>query len=317
MNVTIEKIAEKLKQYKDFTIVYHIRPDGDCIGSAFALALALKSIGARCAVKGRDDVPEIYKFMTENIILDSPVNPVYISVDTSTPKRTGNYQNEHFTFCIDHHRDNSIDADYKYVEEDCGACSEIVLKIIKTMKIEITKDIANLLFTALVTDTNCFRTSDTNKQSFETAAELAGLGADTYDIARRYMFIKSPERLKLEKKLSDSFHFTCDMKIVTGIITLNDLKTADILDSALEGINSMAEQIEGVRIAVTIRELPDKRTRCSIRTNGNIFANQICALYGGGGHSHAASCELDANTYEARKIMEDTCKKFLENIENN
>lgn len=312
MNSSIEQMAEELKKYQEFRIVYHIRPDGDCIGSSFALALALKSIGARCEVVGRDEVPPVHRFMTDRVAFDVLTNPVYIAVDAVSPYRTGNFQNEHFTFCIDHHRDNSIEADYKYVEPDCGACSEIILKLIKAMDIPVTKDIADFLYTALVTDTMCFRTSDTSIQSFETAAELARCGADIYNIGRRNMFIKSAGRLKIEQILRDSFHFTGNNRILTGIITLDDLKRADILDSELEGINSLVEQIEGVRIGVTVRELPDGRTRCSMRTNGNISADKICAVHGGGGHLHAACCELDTDPVEARRIMEETCRGFLE-----
>ena len=67
--------------------------------------------------------------------------------------------------------------------------------------------------------------------------------------------------MKIERILRDSFHYTCDGQIVTGIIMLKDLETAGVLDSDIEGINSLVEQIEGVRIGVTIRELPDGRMR--------------------------------------------------------
>ena len=121
----------------------------------------------------------------------------------------------------------------------------------------------------------CFRTSDTSVQSFETAAELAKSGADIYRIGRRNMFIKSKGRLMIEDILRSSFHFTCDNQILTGIITLNDLKTADILDSELEGINSFVEQVEEVRIGVTIRELPDGRMRCSYFNLINAFCSAL------------------------------------------
>lgn len=311
MNVSIERMAEALRQYPEIRIVYHIRPDGDCIGSAFALALALRSLGIRCDVTGRDVVPRIHRRMTDAVPMDVLHDPVYLAVDCAAPARTGTYQDMHYTFCIDHHRNNSINADYQYVEPDCGACSEIILKIIKAMGAAVTREIADLLYTALVTDTMCFRTSDTSRQSFETAAELAGYGADIFGIGRRNMFIKSPQRLKIEQILTDSFHFLCGGRIVTGVIMLDDLKAADIPDSELEGINSHAERIEGVRIAVTIRELPDGRTRCSVRTDGNIAANEICAVHGGGGHFHAACCELDTDPMHAREIMEKTCCEFL------
>ncbi|MCR5718346.1 MAG: DHH family phosphoesterase, partial [Oscillospiraceae bacterium] len=172
MLVTLKEMAEKLRMCEEIAIVYHIRPDGDCIGSSFALALGLQSIGKRCMVVGRDPVPLIHQHMTNIVPQDELTSPVYFSVDAVSPQRTGTFADKHFTFCIDHHRDNSIDADYKYVEEDCGACSEIIFKLLNEMHITITKQIANLLYTALVTDTRCFQTSDTSVQSFETAAEL-------------------------------------------------------------------------------------------------------------------------------------------------
>lgn len=71
------------------------------------------------------------------------------------------------------------------------------------------------------------------------------------------------------------------------------------------------EQYEEMLIGVTVRELPDGRSRCSTRTSGNISANDICTEHGGGGHFHAAVCELDEPPEEARAIMEETCKRFL------
>ena len=93
---------------------------------------------------------------------------------------------------------------------------------------------------------------------------------------RKNMFIKSKQRIALKELLKNSFHFSCNYQILTGIITLNDLKTADIKDSELEGINSFVDQVEGIIIGVTIRELPDGNTRCSMRTSGSISANEIC-----------------------------------------
>lgn len=311
MLITIKEMAEKLRSYDEIAIVYHIRPDGDCIGSSFALALGLQSIGKRCTVVGRDPVPQIHQMLTKAVPQDDLTSPIYFSVDAVSLQRTGNYADKHFTFCIDHHRNNSIDADFKYVEEDCGACSEIIFKLLNEMNIKITKQIADLLYTALVTDTRCFQTSDTSVQSFETAAALMRLGADTFNISRQNIFIKSKGRRIIEDFLKDSLHFSCDDRLITGIITLDNLKTANIADSELEGINSYVEQYEEMLIGVTVRELPDGRSRCSTRTSGDISANDICAEHGGGGHYHAAVCELDEPPEEARVIMEYTSRKFL------
>ena len=312
-NVTIQELSELLKKYDGYRIIYHVRPDGDCIGSAYALALALKKKKKKCEVTGEYPVTNSYKYLVNCFKNDKVEHPINIAVDSAAPDRLGIYQNESFTFCIDHHNGNSVKAEYKYVEIDCGACSEIILKLIKAMGTEITKEMANLMYLALVTDTMSFRTYDVSKQSFETAAELAGYGADICEIGRKHMFLKTPERVKIENTLKNSFHFTCNNRMLTGIITLQDLDDANILDSELEGINSIVDEIDGVEIGVTIRELPDRSLiRCSMRTKGNISANEICKELGGGGHFHAAACFLpNVDVYQARGIIEAVCRKYL------
>lgn len=312
MDITIKELAEKLGEYNEYRIVYHIRPDGDCVCSAYALALALKSIGKKCDVVGQDDIPRIHRYMTDKVQLDEIADPVYIAVDSASRHRVGIFGDKHFTFCIDHHHNTFDDVDYRYVEIDCGACSEIIYKLLCEMGITITKQIADLLYTAIVTDTMCFRTTDTRVQTFEVATELARAGADVNHIGRINTFIQSAGRMKIENILRDSFHFTYNNQVVTGVIMLKDLETAGVLDSDIEGINSLVEQIEGVRIGVTIRELSDGRMRCSMRSSGDYSVDEICKKHGGGGHFHAASCELDMSASEAREVMEQTCRKYLE-----
>ena len=311
MKTTLQEMARQLLLYDEFIIVYHIRPDGDCIGSAYALSLALRSTGRKCRVAGSDPVPQKHRFLTDAVPQDTITHPVYISVDTRSPERAGSYAHVHFTFCVDHHHGNTIDADFKYVEEDCGACSEIIFKLIQAMNIPVTPQMATLLYTALVMDTRGFLTSDTSPQSFETAAALKRLGADTWAIGRRYITLKSRGYRMIEDFLKNSLRFFCQNRLVIGMITLADLEAAQIADSELEGINSFVEQYEEMLIGVTVRELPGGRSRCSTRTVGDISADRICQMNGGGGHFHAAVCDLDVPPEEARLIMEETCKKVL------
>ena len=150
MNISAEQMAGELKKYNEFRIIYHIRPDGDCIGSSYALALALQACGAKCEVCGTYDIPPGHRYLTDNFIKDELSEPVYIAVDCASPERTGSFENAEYTFCIDHHRNNSVDSDYKYVEEDCGACSEIIFKLLKAMNADITPQIADFLYLGLI-----------------------------------------------------------------------------------------------------------------------------------------------------------------------
>ena len=84
MDISVREMAEKLKEYDNYCIVYHIRPDGDCIGSAFGLCLALQSVGKKCTVRGQDEIPRIHRYMTDKVRRDDVGEPVYIAVDCAT-----------------------------------------------------------------------------------------------------------------------------------------------------------------------------------------------------------------------------------------
>lgn len=305
------ELARHLRKEQEVCIVYHIRPDGDCIGSAYGLATALQSVGVRTAITGRDPVPNAFRSLTDVFQPDELQNPVYLSLDTSTPYRTGNFENQHFKYCIDHHSDNTIDAENKYVEPDCGACAEIIYKLLMEMQIPMTKQIADLLYTAIVTDTLCFRTAATTAQTFRIAAALAESGADIAEIGKQHMLYKSSARMQIEDALRNSLHISHDGRLITGIILRSDLEAAGIADSDLEAINSYVEQYAEMQIGVTLRELSDGRTRCSVHTKGAISAQKICQRFGGGGHFHAAGCELDDSPEQARERIERCCAEYL------
>lgn len=307
INYDIDQISEKLKTEKEFRILYHKRPDGDTICCSFALALALRLIGARCEVAGSDSIPDIYRYMTDRFPNDTVVSPITVSVDASAPNRLGSLQNERIDICIDHHMNNTIDAPLKLVDSEAAACAEVLYTLLLNMNIEISKDIANLLYTAIVTDSNCFRSRDLRPETMHIAAALAYLGADISAIARRHYLTKSPKRIAIENILFSSFRYFCGEKVVCGTIKLSDLDKAGIKDNELEGINSLVEQIEGAEIGVVIRELPDGRSRISVRTSDNYSADKICAKIGGGGHEHAAGAELDESPDEAISIMKKIC----------
>ena len=87
MEISIKEMAARIVNYPEFCIIYHVRPDGDCIGSAYALSLALKELGKKVSVKGTYDIPPAYLDMTDRVIQDTLTDPIYVLVDTSTPDR--------------------------------------------------------------------------------------------------------------------------------------------------------------------------------------------------------------------------------------
>ena len=323
MQVTLNCIAQKLKEIKYCYIYFHKKPDGDAIGSSHALALGLHALGIRCKLQCGDPIPEKYNSLRGkmfSLLDESWIQPdgsekvVGISVDTSSRKRLGMFANEKIDFCIDHHANNSIDAEYSYIEANASSCSEIIYKLFCEMRMSLSKLMADFLYTGIITDTLCFRARSTTKATLSIAAEIAGCGADIVDIARYHCLEKTPERMAIEAILMKSFHYSCGNKILGGMFTYEDMTETGIKDTELEGINAVIEQAAGIDIGIVIRETKPGFCRVSVRTSDDFNAAHICEHFGGGGHANAAGGEINATPRTALKIVEKISADFLNGL---
>ena len=314
MTTGIKDIAEKLLSYDEYMIHFHKDPDGDAVGSAYALALALQSAGKKCNVCCSDEVPSVYRYLTDRFIPDKVVSPVNIAVDSAAPDRLGRFSDEKIVINIDHHYPNTIDAECSFSDPKAAACCEIVYDIIRELGTEITPFMADFLYTGIATDTYCFRSYSLRQRTFEICAELASLGANIVGVSRHHFMSKTRERMMVEKKFTDSFRYFHNNEILCGIITLDDIEKANIDECELEGINSVTERITGVLIGITVRQKPDGRCRVSVHTNNGIDASLICSRLGGGGHADAAGCEYFGTPDEAADAIVKECIAALDSL---
>ena len=189
----------------------------------------------------------------------------------------------------------------------------------------VTKQIADLLYTAVITDTNCFRTPSTNRETFLAAARLVQCGADSYGTARRYALVKSEARLAVEQRIFRKARFLCGGKLVSSTLMLEYLAAAGIpsqKDSALENINGVLEVMENVLVTVLVREYPqdnpEGRSRFSIKTAmPALSARAVAEALGGGGHLQAAGGFIRTDPDAARAEAERLCAEMLGRAERN
>ena len=316
MKATLSEMAMALKENKAYRIFFHKNPDGDAIGTAYALANGLRSLGIRCAVYCSDAVPEPYRYLTEGFVNDVvPEDCPAVAVDLPGPNRLGKYESEKIDYCIDHHENNRFSDALAYVEEGASSCAELMLKVLEAMDVAITKEIANLLYVGLVTDTLCFRTWSTNEETLKVAARLAGYRADIAVIARRHALIKTPQRMEIESVLCSSFHYTCNRRVLGCMFTYDDMCRIGIDDSQLGGLNYIVEQVAGVEIGIVVRETRPSHCRVSVRTGKKCNAAEICAMLGGGGHANAAGVEMESRPSEALARVEAACAEYLRKME--
>lgn len=296
MLIDLRETAEILRSSDNILLLCHSHPDGDTLGSATALARALGAMGKKVKVSCSDPIPKDFSFMFENLP-DEDFEPELITaVDVADIKLLGRefegrYQGE-IDLCIDHHGSNMLYADSVWLESDSASAAEMMYQLIKELGVEITPIMASSLFTGVSTDTGCFRFSNTTVRTFEIAAELAKLGADTYNIIQVFFETKTKTYAALERLALDGMRFCCDDKCAVICVTQDMFRKSGSDESEVDRLANLPRQIEGVLVGVTMRELKDGTFKASVRTHGDVDASEICKRLGGGGHKGAAGCTL-------------------------
>lgn len=132
-----------------------------------------------------------------------------------------------------------------------------------------------------------------------------------WPVSRQYTLYKTPQRMEIERVLANSFHYTCGGRILGCFFSYADMVRIHTNDSELEGLNVIVEQVEGVEIGIVVRETAPNHCRVSVRTGGAYDAAAICAHLGGGGHAHAAGCELEGKPADVLTRVEAVCAQQM------
>ena len=300
----ITDIADILREKDNILILVHRFPDGDTLGSAYALCSALQRMGKHAAIKGSDPVPEKFNFMNK-AITQEVFEPEYIvAVDVATPSLLGSLSDEYADktdLCIDHHESNSKYAKETYVEANSAAAAEIIFLLVKELIGDITPEIADCIFTGISTDTGCFKFSNVTSRTHMIAAQLIEYGCNSAEINKKMFDTKSKARLRVEKEVLESLDYRFDGKC--AFITLSRKLLEGVDEGDIDGISSLPRQIEGVCAGVTLRELEKGGYKISFRTGEGINASEMASHFGGGGHSAAAGCTINESEQRAKELI--------------
>ena len=306
----LKEVAKLILQHNNFDILTHNYPDGDCIGSAFALAHALKQLGKNARVITTDRQKK-FEFIFSRYEESEFDCEYVISADVADEKLLGANRKKYegrIDLCIDHHKSNRVDAPNKYVDENSAAAGEIIYELIPLLGAEYTKDISDCLYTAISTDTGCFCYTNTTSRTMRIAADLIDLGCDSAYINKVMFESKSKARVELEKEILEKMIFCADDKC--AIIYTTKEMTDGLSDDETEGIASIPRQIEGVKMGITVRE-KEKDYKISVRTNDDVDACEFCRQFGGGGHTAASGCTLNGDLNSVLNTLIEAAEMFI------
>lgn len=315
--MTLEHILEEIKKAKKIVILTHENPDGDAIGSSLGMYIALRKMGKEPDII-IPELPRAYNFLPEieNVKKEGQKEPydLAIALDCVTIKMLNGWANyfedAKVKVTIDHHGTNTMYGDYNYVNPDAPACAQTLISIIQYFGVEIDKKIGTCLLTGIITDTGGFQYQSTTPETFEFAAELLQTGVNVSDVYKRVMNTMTKANFELRKRAIERMEFFKEGKIAFTYVTKEDIEEANAETGDFEGIVEEGRNIEGVEVSIFLRET-QKGFKVSLRSNDYVNVSDVCLLFGGGGHIHAAGCTIAQSLEQVKEKIVNEVKVHI------
>ncbi len=301
--LTLKQCARYLKRHDNYIILTHASPDGDTLGSAYALYYGLNEIGKRACVICPDVIPQKYDYFARITDHVSREGATVIAVDVADKRLLGDLKEEFGDLVdlnIDHHISNTEFAKNLYLDAEASATAEIIFELLTLMKVNINDITAKALYTGIATDTGSFKYSTVTAKTHIIVAMLYDYNINASEINRLMFDTKSKKLIELEKQVLETAEFHFDDKCMLLCVTAKMQEETGCSGTDLEGIAVISRSVEGVKAGVTIKQTGDNEFKISLRTYAPLDASEICKKLGGGGHKGAAGASVKGSLEEVK-----------------
>ena len=318
-------VAEALRSHDRFIVTTHENPDGDALGSLIAMTFALRELGKEATMYlfGEVPIPREYEFMDFTGLVRGP-NPdssdsVVVALDCANERRLGPetalLEKAKLVVDIDHHHDNSRFGKVNLIVGHASSTGEILADVFKAVGAELTPEIAEALYIAVVTDTGRFQYANTTAKALRLAAELVEAGADVHRVFQGVYENVAFAKLKLVARALENAEVFEGGRVIVSHLEREDFAAAGAEEPYSEGIIDYLRAVEGAELAALIREPPTANGpthRISLRTTeADLDVSAIARLSGGGGHRQAAGFSSEASIEEITEFIR---REFLAQV---
>lgn len=294
--LTRAEVARFLLQHDRYCILTHRRPDGDALGSSAFLCLSLRQLGKTAFVLENPDVTEKYAHLHRPFAKkQAQEGDVLITVDVAAPNmlQTGSEALvERIALQIDHHGTGKDFGQNCLVDPTSAACGEILYEIATQMGVVLDREMANALYTAISTDTGCFRFANVTARTFRTAAACVEAGGECFQLNQELFMTNSLPKLKLQSWMVENARILQNGKVAIVPLPRSVEEALGVQEDDMENLTGFPRSIQGVKLAATLRESKDGTVKVSVRSVPPIDVAAVCATFGGGGHQNAAGATL-------------------------
>ena len=312
--LTKEQTAEFLEENDGFVILTHRRPDGDTLGSSALLCRGLRQLGKTAHILTNPETTEKYARLHEGLTTQQVADgDILITVDVASkgmlPEAFSVYA-DRISLRLDHHETAASFTEHALVEPDAAACGEIVYGVLQQMGAVLDEPMADALYTAVSTDTGCFRYANTTPNTFRVAADCAAVSRNLFALNQALFETNSLGRLRLQGYIVEHAMFLNDRTAVICPLPKAVEAELGLREDDMENISGFPRTIEGVKIAATLREDGVGRVKLSVRAVPGYDAAAICAQFGGGGHKGAAGASMQMSMNEAVEAIKEAMSKI-------
>jgi phosphoesterase RecJ-like protein len=313
----LEAVADAIRAHDRFLVTTHENPDGDALGSLLAMTLALRQLDKDVAMylAGGSPLPGEYAFMAlDGLCRELPSDAagrVLVAVDCANESRIGPdpevLQEAPVVLDIDHHHDNTRFGTVNLIVPDASSTGEVLRDVFLELGVELTSEIAEALYIAVVTDTGRFQYRNTTPKALRLAADLVESGADVHRVFQGVYESVQFAKLKLLARALERAQVYEGGGLVVSYLLREDFHEVGAPETYSEGIIDYLRAVEGAEMAALIREPPRSdgpRRRVSLRASTDeLDVSAIARKSGGGGHRQAAGFSSDASIDEITEFL--------------
>lgn len=298
-DIVLSQIATAIRQSSTFLVVAHASPDGDAMASTLALSNALQEMGKDVQAFNADPVPQKLNFLpgAETVSTQLETTSRYdvgIVLDAGELRRA---QVDVPGICtqtinIDHHPHSEDFGDIYYVDSGASATAVLIYRILRHMHHPVSLAVAENIYTAILSDTGSFHYSSANAEAFFVAGEMVEIGVDPWKVAGGVYESQEAERLRLLASALATLQISACGRVATMHTTQQMFKAAGAGPELADSFVNYPRSIQGVEVAIFLRELAPDVYKLSTRSKGNVDVGQLARDLNGGGHHNAAGAEV-------------------------
>ena len=313
-------VALELRNNHRFLLATHANPDGDAIGSLGALALVLEGMGKQVVAYCQDQAPGFLRFLpySDRIVHELPSSDrfeVAVVLDCGELERIGaaaqTVLRVQKIIHIDHHSSGNDFGTLNLVDPERSSTAEILYEVFQAIPVEVSREAAENLYTAILTDTGSFRFANTTPRALSIAGALVARGVEPDKVASAVYECMSPGRLRLLSLSLNTLTIRAEGRLAAIWVTQQMLVETGTAAADTDGFVNYPRSITSSEIAIFFRELEDGRVNVSLRSRGTQNVAEFARMHGGGGHQNAAAFRLQGSLPEVMSHVLAKAEGFL------